>query len=538
MLADLVERFPALGRVVEVSESLLLRQQVVMAVVGDTLTFSWVQAGKRQWRSESLPDDLCRDGLPMQRQALGEFCADLLLDSGLSLATIDLEVFLPPEACHWRAISEQVSDVPGLRQRQMTMDWPLQLDDAYLALMPVPRKPTDQMVVGVQRVMLQAWVEVAEAADLSLRRVDWMLGAAWRGMAQSFDAMPADLVWLLRQSAGWRVVLLSHGKPLLDRLIRDVDLESSLGKSQALQAELELTLRSWDARQPVASKPAADQRYWWITASLPDQVQWLDWMADVVHGPMLGVPKGDLGSDTPEARNPLLHLALRGGEQVDLLTERRPELGLPAATPRVPATSSLLLRGSLWGGALVMLTVVGLAGMASLEHHQAQQLEALKPVELEVQNTEARTRELKERTAKMRKDIKWIAKQLVAVDSGSALLEQLRRITPEGIQLQSLRVQPTAIKVDGVVLERGRSGPLERINALMLELQSLQATKADGVKLVKATRSESGESAQVRFTLNWALDPAVQPSLDQLEDLGAEGMAERLRRLQQEGVAL
>ena len=89
-----------------------------------------------------------------------------------------------------------------------------------------------------------------------------------------------------------------------------------------------------------------------------------------------------------------------------------------------------------------------------------------------------------------------------------------------------------------MVLERGRSGPLERINALMLELQSLQATKADGVKLVKATRSESGESAQVRFTLNWALDPAVQPSLDQLEDLGAEGMAERLRRLQQEGVAL
>ena len=136
------------------------------------------------------------------------------------------------------------------------------------------------------------------------------------------------------------------------------------------------------------------------------------------------------------------------------------------------------------------------------------------------------------------KNIKWIAKQLVAVDSSSALLEQLRWITPEDIQLQSLRVLPTAIKVDGVVLERGRSGPLERINALMLELQSLQATKADGVKLVKATRSESGESAQVRFTLNWALDPAVQPSLDQLEDLGAEGMAERLRRLQQEGIAL
>ena len=94
------------------------------------------------------------------------------------------------------------------------------------------------------------------------------------------------------------------------------------------------------------------------------------------------------------------------------------------------------------------------------------------------------------------------------------------------------------VVVDGVVLEGGRSGPLERINALMLELQSLQATQANGVTLVKATRSGSGPSSQVRFTLNWALDPAVQPSLEQLEDLGAEGMAERLRRLQQEGVAL
>ena len=106
------------------------------------------------------------------------------------------------------------------------------------------------------------------------------------------------------------------------------------------------------------------------------------------------------------------------------------------------------------------------------------------------------------------------------------------------MQLNTLRVNPGAINVDGVVLEGGRSGPLERINALMLELQSLQATQANGVTLVKATRSGSGSSAQVRFTLNWALDPAVQPSLEQLEDLGAEGMAERLRRLQQEGVAL
>ena len=81
MLADLIDRFPALGRVAEASESLLRRQQVVMTVLGDTLTFSWIQAGERQWRTETIPDDLCRDGLPIQRQALGEFCACLLYTS-------------------------------------------------------------------------------------------------------------------------------------------------------------------------------------------------------------------------------------------------------------------------------------------------------------------------------------------------------------------------------------------------------------------------------------------------------------------------
>ena len=553
MLADLIDRFPALGRVAEASESLLRRQQVVMTVLGDTLTFSWIQAGERQWRTETIPDDLCRDGLPIQRQALGEFCADLLLDSDLSLSAVDLDLFLPPETCHWRAISQEGSASAGpngvavaeLRRKQLPLNWPLALDDAYLGSMPVPQSPADQMLVGVQRVMLQAWVEVVEAADLSLRRVDWILGAAWRGMVQSFDAMPADLVWLMRQSTGWRIVLLNHGKPILDRLIRDVELDSSVAPPQALQSQLELTLRSWDARQPVASSVTSVQRYWWITASLADQMQWLEWMANVVHGPMLGVPKGELGSDTPETRHPLFHLALQGGEPFDLLQERRPELGLPVATPQVPSSASLLLHGSLWGSSLLVLTFAGLAGMAWFEQHQAQQLEALKPVELEVQKTETRTRELKRRTASMRKDNKAIAQQLVAVESGSALLERLRRVTPQGVQLKNLRVQPGAIQVDGVVLDGGRSGPLERINALILELESLPVTRMDGVSLIKATRpnrrgsrSTGDTSDELSFTLNWALEPSVKPSLQELEDLGANGIAERLRRLQQEGVAL
>ena len=38
------------------------------------------------------------------------------------------------------------------------------------------------------------------------------------------------------------------------------------------------------------------------------------------------------------------------------------------------------------------------------------------------------------------------------------------------------------------------------------------------------------------FSLTWALDPEGKPAAEQLERLGATGMAARLRMLEQQGV--
>ena len=97
-LAELFERVPALGRLEELSRAFARRQLVAVAVQDETLTLSWLQNGERHWHGADLPADLCRDGLPMQRQALGELCADLLLDCGLSPAAVDLELLLPLQA--------------------------------------------------------------------------------------------------------------------------------------------------------------------------------------------------------------------------------------------------------------------------------------------------------------------------------------------------------------------------------------------------------------------------------------------------------
>ena len=141
-LAELFDRVPALGRLEELSRAFARRQLVAVAVQDETLTLSWLQNGERHWHGADLPADLCRDGLPMQRQALGELCADLLLDCGLSPAAVDLELLLPLQACQWRLLagSDGGSDLRGLdaaalRRLAPSLDWPLTLDDAYLALM-------------------------------------------------------------------------------------------------------------------------------------------------------------------------------------------------------------------------------------------------------------------------------------------------------------------------------------------------------------------------------------------------------------------
>jgi type IV pilus assembly protein PilN len=532
---------PALARLEGLSRGFSRRHAVVMAVQDDMLTLTWMAAGERQWRRVAMPADCCRDGLPMQRESLGEHCADLLLDSGLPPTSVDLELLMPVEACQWRLLAGEgassLTSLADVRSQQPLLEWPFRLDDGYLAAMTTPGGADAQLLVGVQRLMLQAWVDVAEAADLSLRRVDWLLASAWRGLVGSFDQIPADLIWLVRQSGGWRVLLLKNGLPELDRLIGDGELDPAQSRPEALRQQLERTLSSWDAQTGVAeTDPAHWQRYWWITARFADQAQWLEWMAQEVHGPILGVPKGDLQLEDAEAPDPLLDLALKGGDALDLLQERRPELGLPSVTPVVQDSRRLLLKGAGWGGGLVLLGLLGLGAMAWWEGYQAQQLEALLPVEQRVLATEAKLRRLKARTITVAKDNKQIAQQLVAVRSGSALLEQLRQIAPQGVQFKDLSVNGDAIKLSGVVIAAGTPGPLERINSLVLTLEALPGSKRDGVKVVKATRSDKADSSQVSFNLTWALDPEAKPSAELLEALGAVGMASRLRMLEQQGV--
>ena len=67
--------------------------------------------------------------------------------------------------------------------------------------------------------------------------------------------------------------------------------------------------------------------------------------------------------------------------------------------------------------------------------------------------------------------------QLVAVRSGSAFLEQLRRVTPQGVQLRSVSVDASGTTLSIKVVAQSPEA-LERLNAFGLNLEDLPAVSA------------------------------------------------------------
>ena len=214
----------------------------------------------------------------------------------------------------------------------------------------------------------------------------------------------------------------------------------------------------------------------------------------------------------------------------DLLQQRRLALGLPLEPAPVPPPLSLLFKGGMGALVLVMLAVLTLLG---LQHRQQQvqvEVDALNPVERQVGDAKARLRAMRSRRSTLEQQTQSIAEQLVAVRSGSALLEQLRQVTPQGVRLVSLNANPSKLLIKG---ESQGADAFERINALDLNLEVLSDMLPDGTTVVKAV---ADNEERIAFTLEAKLDPAMKSTPSYLRGLGAEGLARRLEVLQVTGV--
>jgi len=216
--------------------------------------------------------------------------------------------------------------------------------------------------------------------------------------------------------------------------------------------------------------------------------------------------------------------------KADLLQQRRLELGLPLEPVPVSPLFSLVLKGGIAGVVLVMLALLTLVGLQHRQQLLQDEIDALNPVEKRVGDAKARLRSMNSRRSTLEQQTQSIAEQLVAVRSGSALLEQLRRVTPQGVRLVSVDANPSKLLIKG---ESQGMDAFERINALDLNLEALPDMLPDGTTVVKAVADKQG---RIAFTLEAKLDPVMKPTPEHLRGLGAEGLARRLELLQDQGV--
>jgi type IV pilus assembly protein PilN len=235
---------------------------------------------------------------------------------------------------------------------------------------------------------------------------------------------------------------------------------------------------------------------------------------------------------------------------LDLLRERREELGQESMASTLLDRRSLLLRSALIG-AVLLGVAVGSTALLFLRlqfvRAQAAQLERFEGEanQLQAEMTAEKTK-LDQLTATNRS----LTEALTTLRTSSALLADLQLRTPEGVQLLSAESRGTTLVLKGQAVD-----PLAfaRINAMQLELARSPLMDAEGVALVKlervdktqtsAPQSGSGApaapvvSSAVNFEMTApfsSLPPARQ--LVVMNELGSQGMARRLQLLQSEGL--
>ena len=219
----------------------------------------------------------------------------------------------------------------------------------------------------------------------------------------------------------------------------------------------------------------------------------------------------------------------------DLLRQRRIELGLPAASPPLRPAWVVLGMGAGIGTVVVLIVLTVYWQLLNREQELQQTLARLTPLEQRVAKARSRLKKSTTSAAKLEQDTEQITTQLVSLRSGSAFLEQLRRVTPVGISLQTVVVQPVQLRINGLAHPNGRADGYEQINAITLNFESLPAVPLGSAFVEKAQGTDADST---NFILQVGIDPSIKPTPQQLRELGADGLATRFEFLQKQGLPL
>jgi type IV pilus assembly protein PilN len=225
---------------------------------------------------------------------------------------------------------------------------------------------------------------------------------------------------------------------------------------------------------------------------------------------------------------------------LDLLRERRRELGQEPITVALADRRRLLTQGTLVG-AIVFGVVLGLISLVYLRHQMVKsQMGQLTQVEAQSTQLQQEMGASKARLERITTINRQLVGALIGVRSSSALMTELQLRIPAGIQLLEANASGPALVLRGQTFD---PNAFERINALQLELKKSPLFDPGAITLSKVERKppETAQPAGVKppvgfeLTATFAqLGPSQQLQL--LRQLGAGGLARRLELLQREGL--
>ena len=222
---------------------------------------------------------------------------------------------------------------------------------------------------------------------------------------------------------------------------------------------------------------------------------------------------------------------------VDLLRQRRQRFG--AQRPEILPVRTLLLRGAAIGAALPVLLVLTCVWLLFQEQRLVQEANDLQPLAAEHDILQVRLLKETNTLQGLVQTNKNLARAMADVRSSSALFGELRRLVPVAMHLDQAQVNGNQLELRGVAAQ---PNGLRSVNAFMLSLAQSGLFQPDGVALKRAQQqaangnlTTAATNARVTYSLSAEFAPdAVKAIRPELLSLGADGLDERLKRLEQE----
>lgn len=225
-------------------------------------------------------------------------------------------------------------------------------------------------------------------------------------------------------------------------------------------------------------------------------------------------------------------------QPADLLRQRRLEQALPPEAAAITPARRPLLLGAISGGTALAVVLLAWLLLGLRLQQLEQQLEGLRTIPDQVQALEKQSQTLRRQISERQRSSEGLARGLVAVSSGSALLAQLGLITPQGVQLTDVSVQGDRLSLKGLAAD---PQAFRRINGLGLLLGQSPLVQPEEVRVVKLSRDSASGKESGAAPVAWELSaqfaklPAAR-QLTVLQQLKAEGLARRLQVLERAGV--